>query len=727
MPIALPSLDNRTWDDLRRELIARIPAHTPEWTNFGPSDPGITLLELFAFLGENILYRANRIPERNRLAFLRLLGQRLQPGTPARALVAFTTRDPEPITLATGFEVRAGKLGFHLDAGLDVLPIEAFVCHKRAIRVEPDDSLLGAYRAMYAAKLERFDQEIRLYETTPLGPAGVPLGGSDTLDGACWIALLAPVERPDVTRTRAAIAGRVLTLGLAPEPWTEAARPLDEPAARTLAVRGSEPLGARPGVAATLCVSSSTSERPAWRPLGEARGCLEATGVVSFVLPSDPADLTAWEAPEVLDEGLGDVPPALADDRLAARLVCWLRVSPVGDVEVRLRWIGVNAALATQGDRVYGEPLGDGTGGPDQRFTAARGPLVPGSLRVWVDDRPWGVVDDIGGAPREGSPGSEVVDIDPESGEIRCGNGLAGARPPAGSRVRASYHVHVGDAGNLGAGAIQQHAGEPALKVVQAVPTWGGTAPEQLVDGERQVAGWLQHRDRLVTADDFRTLTARTPGVALARVEALPAFNPRIGNVTPGDAPGCVTVLVIPPQARPGTPPTPSDATLQAVGAWLEPRRLVTTEIVLSGPKYVEVVVSIQVTLAGHLPGSSPAEVLTAVRRAVADFLSPLPGPRGGGWALGRPVARDELLVVAAGVPGVATVPAVLLGRGGEDAGGQVAMTGLELPWLAAVAVQEGALADLGSLVKRDRDDGGPAGSSTSVALPVPILPEECR
>ena len=46
---------------------------------------GVTLLELFAFLGENLLYRANQIPERNRLKFLQLLNLPLQPATPARA------------------------------------------------------------------------------------------------------------------------------------------------------------------------------------------------------------------------------------------------------------------------------------------------------------------------------------------------------------------------------------------------------------------------------------------------------------------------------------------------------------------------------------------------------------------------------------------------------------------------------------------------------------------
>ena len=73
MPIQLPNLDDRSYRQLFDEMLARVPVHTPEWTQFGEADPGVTLLELFAFLGENLLYRANQIPERNRLKFLQLL------------------------------------------------------------------------------------------------------------------------------------------------------------------------------------------------------------------------------------------------------------------------------------------------------------------------------------------------------------------------------------------------------------------------------------------------------------------------------------------------------------------------------------------------------------------------------------------------------------------------------------------------------------------------------
>src|SRR4029450_1260139 len=74
MPILPPGLDDRRFDDLVEDLIARIPAHTPEWTNPRLGDPGRTLVELFAWLTDTLLYRANLIPERQRLGFSGLLG-----------------------------------------------------------------------------------------------------------------------------------------------------------------------------------------------------------------------------------------------------------------------------------------------------------------------------------------------------------------------------------------------------------------------------------------------------------------------------------------------------------------------------------------------------------------------------------------------------------------------------------------------------------------------------
>ena len=75
MPITLPNLDDRTYADLIEEARSLVPVYAPEWTNHNPSDPGVTLVELFAYLTEMMLYRLNRVTDANVLAFLRLLNE----------------------------------------------------------------------------------------------------------------------------------------------------------------------------------------------------------------------------------------------------------------------------------------------------------------------------------------------------------------------------------------------------------------------------------------------------------------------------------------------------------------------------------------------------------------------------------------------------------------------------------------------------------------------------
>lgn len=114
MPIPLPNLDDRRWADLVDEGLSLIPLYGPEWTNYNPSDPGITLLELLAAVAEKEIYRVNRITGRSREKFLELvdgvpaapvaaqavLGISLAGGAPSIQIPAGTTYHFGPSSLA---------------------------------------------------------------------------------------------------------------------------------------------------------------------------------------------------------------------------------------------------------------------------------------------------------------------------------------------------------------------------------------------------------------------------------------------------------------------------------------------------------------------------------------------------------------------------------------------------------------------------------------------------
>ncbi|RKZ62525.1 MAG: putative baseplate assembly protein, partial [Gammaproteobacteria bacterium] len=108
MSLNRPILDDRTYAQIRNELISRIPVYAPEWTDHNASDPGITLIELFSFLGENLLYRFNQIPEATKLEFLRLLQIPLMPSQSAKAIVSFTTSELSGVKISKGSVVKAG-------------------------------------------------------------------------------------------------------------------------------------------------------------------------------------------------------------------------------------------------------------------------------------------------------------------------------------------------------------------------------------------------------------------------------------------------------------------------------------------------------------------------------------------------------------------------------------------------------------------------------------------
>ena len=79
MPLPTPNLDDRRFQDILDEARRLIPRYCPTWTDHNLSDPGITLLELFAWMTDLLLYRLNRVPEKNYIKFLELIGVQLEP------------------------------------------------------------------------------------------------------------------------------------------------------------------------------------------------------------------------------------------------------------------------------------------------------------------------------------------------------------------------------------------------------------------------------------------------------------------------------------------------------------------------------------------------------------------------------------------------------------------------------------------------------------------------
>src|SRR5215468_6035503 len=177
MPVRPPAIDDRNFDDLVEELLTRIPAHTPEWTNPRLGDPGRTLIELFAWLTDTLLYRANLIPERQRLVFLKLLGIQMRPAQAARGLVSVFFKE-DSLQKKEDIRVRTiqplarltGPSNFETRTELTVLPVTAEIYYKR--RLSPEeissmDDLLDGLQSVY-----QLSHTPTPYVTTPIFAGG---------------------------------------------------------------------------------------------------------------------------------------------------------------------------------------------------------------------------------------------------------------------------------------------------------------------------------------------------------------------------------------------------------------------------------------------------------------------------------------------------------------------------------------------------------------------------
>ena len=94
MSLPAPNLDDRTFQDIVDDVKRQIGRRCPEWTDHNVSDPGVTLIELFAWMTEMTLFRLNQVPEKNYIKFLEMIGVSLEPPAPAQTDLRFRLSRP---------------------------------------------------------------------------------------------------------------------------------------------------------------------------------------------------------------------------------------------------------------------------------------------------------------------------------------------------------------------------------------------------------------------------------------------------------------------------------------------------------------------------------------------------------------------------------------------------------------------------------------------------------
>lgn len=660
MGLELPSLDDRSYDDLLEDALARLPTRTDEWTDHNPSDPGIAILETLAWAAESSIYQLDRVTGRHRRQYLELLGVRPRPPQPASLRLAVERPSDGPDVVEAG-EPLAARTG----AG----DVASFAAADDLVR-----SPASVVRVVARHRDGRSDH------TT-----------ANDADGLDY-----PAFGP------AAREGSALYLGFDADPFAGGRalhldvdyhdRDLEPPATHgsaTPTVRPPDPVSVRDGPESGASAADDVLSEP---------DAFEPSVAVDWQYPTDLEDWwdhDAWASLGVPTDETRQLyrggrvalaPPGDPDrDDGTARLLGaerprhWLRCVVVEDgheVAPRLDAIRTNVLRATHRQERGPETLtrtdgrAETTAHPDQTFEFEHAPVLAATVTVGGEE--WRRVPTLAGS----GPGDRHYVLDAAAGTVRFGNGTTGAVPEAGRAVVAtSYVTGGGSAGNVPADADWAFPDRQA-SVAPLEAASGGSDAETADEALARLRRDRKRAHRAVTREDVREVAASTPGLRVARTDVRrepdeSAGRDGVGSTgTPADhaaggdgsgaarragdacAPhGTLRVVVVPESRR--DRPVPSEGFREAVARHLERHRLLGDRVAVDRPEYVGIGVDATVEAAD---GAGGRDLPGAVEAALREFLHPLDGYDGAGWPFGRPVHESELHETVADVPGVGCV-----------------------------------------------------------------------
>lgn len=616
MTLPAPVLDDRSFQDLVDECKRMIPRYTPEWTDHNVSDPGVTLIELFAWMTELLLYRVNQVPLRNYIKFLDLLGVRLEPPTPARTEVVFRLGGAQSasVTMPAGTEVATRRTAVHESIIFATeAPLQIQLPGLGYTLVSRDEF---TYRD-YSPVLRNPNLRVPVFEEPPKPGNGFYLGYYGDL------------------------AGHVLRLTLECEIQGIGVDPKNPP----------------------LAYEYYDGSLQTWRGLEveeDTTGGLNKTGTVTVRIPltSRPRELDRRRATWIRCR-ITDLAPGQRGYSASPRVVSIATQSLGGSV------------MAGHSEIINTEMLGRSDGSPGQTFSLAYAPVLPRrpeeTLEVETDivgeyER-WQEVVDFSSS----DPDDRHYTCDSVSGVITLGpivrlpNGQErqfGRAPSGGRALRFTrYRIGGGVAGNIGAGTLTQlKTSIPYIASVTNPKAAVGGIEAETIDGA-MIRGpqVLRTSPRAVTASDFERLALEgSPDVARARCTY--AREPDDGLA------GSVRLVIVPKMATTDAVVPPEqlalgDAVRTAVQNYLDERRMITVRLVLGPPAYLPVSARVEVYAR---PRTNKGQVQAAVEKALYRFIHPtVGGPDGTGWPFERALFHSDIYGLLQGVSNVEHVGSV--------------------------------------------------------------------
>ncbi len=131
-------MDDADFSELMKKCVSEIPQLCPEWTDFNAHDPGITFLEMLMWLTEMQRYYLSQITDEHRESFLRLIGTKSMPPSPAVILARFYSEETVRVVKGTVFHI--GDIPFRAAEDMIIAPEkpEIILCENRSVIIKQD-------------------------------------------------------------------------------------------------------------------------------------------------------------------------------------------------------------------------------------------------------------------------------------------------------------------------------------------------------------------------------------------------------------------------------------------------------------------------------------------------------------------------------------------------------------------------------------------------------------
>ena len=613
MALPVPNLDDRKFQDIVSEARSKIPLYCPKWTDYNLSDPGVTLIELFAWMVDMLLYRVNKVPEKNYIKFMDLLGVKLKPPQPARADITFRLSAPQTqkIVIPKGTEVATVRtetqeaISFTTNLDLPVLVPDLAYALTSFDNMNFVDCM---------ASFKSQNKQVAIFKQVPEENDAVYFGFENNLSAHT---LLLTID------------SNIEGIGVDPH---------DPPLIWE-------------------CWDGAKEKWVAVRLDMDTTGGLNTYGNIILEIPVSSTvkeinnQRAFWIRCRATRPHIGQQPYT------SSPIMKSFAAESIG-----------GTVSASHCLRVSNEILGRSNGLPGQKYYLNNTPVLPReeseTIQVETEKEAefeiWQEVKDFA----DSLPEDRHFTLDSVTGEIQFGPLIRqpsgeerqfGKIPVLNRQIRfTTYRWGGGVIGNVGKETVTVL--KSSIPYVASVTNFsaaaGGTDAETLEAAMVRAPRILRNQTRAVTADDFEYL-AMEASPHVARAKCLAAGSSVDGQMIP---PGVVRLLVVPKVEELDGPISQEQLNLlssvkSAVQAYLDERRLIAMRVEVAAPEYQPVAVEAQVRAK---PGSDFDRIIDGVKRRLYQYINPVcGGPKGQGWPFGRGLFPSEIYSAIQNTPDV--------------------------------------------------------------------------